>query len=66
MEGPGLEPGDLAVTDLGLHILAYVGGGRWIQADPEIGSVVTLNGRDDDNIWFRVPVTIHRWRVLAE
>ena len=59
-----LVPGDLAVTTSGVHILAYVGDGQWIQADPSIGKVATLSGRNDDNPWFRVPVTTHRWRVL--
>jgi hypothetical protein len=59
-----LVPGDLAVTTNGVHILAYVGDGKWIQADPGIGAVATLNGRNDDNPWFRTPVTTHRWQVL--
>jgi hypothetical protein len=59
-----LVPGDLAVTTNGVHILAYVGDGQWIQADPGIGKVATLSGRDDDNPWFQTPVTTHRWRVL--
>ena len=32
-----LRPGDLAVTVSGVHILAYAGGGRWIQADAGLG-----------------------------
>lgn len=65
IEYAGLLPGDLAVTTNGVHILAYSGDGRWIQADPGIGTVATLDGRTDDNVWFRTPVTTHRWRVLA-
>lgn len=61
-----LVPGDLAVTTNGVHILAYVGNEKWIQADPSIGKVATLNGRKDDNTWFRVPVTTHRWKVLEK
>jgi hypothetical protein len=61
-----LVPGDLAVTSNGVHILAYVGDGQWIQADPGIGKVATLSGRDDDNPWFKVPVTTHRWRVMEK
>ena len=65
MDYRGLIPGDLAVTTNGVHILAYAGEGQWIQADPGIGSVVTLDGRTDDNSWFRTPVTTHRWQLLA-
>jgi hypothetical protein len=47
-------------------ILAYVGNGLWIQADPGIGSVATLNGRTSNNRWFDTPVTTHRWQLLAQ
>lgn len=60
-----LVEGDLAVTNDGLHILAYMGHGSWIQADPGIGAVITLNGTSDENIWFRTPVTTHRWQLLS-
>ncbi len=66
MDYSGLVPGDLAVTTSGVHILAYVGEGLWIQADPGIGSVATLNGRTGDNDWFLTPVTTHRWTLLAQ
>ena len=61
-----LAPGDLAVTTSGVHVLAYVGDGRWIQADPGTGAVVTLDGRTGANRWFLTPVTIHRWQILAQ
>ena len=64
MNYEGLMPGDLAVTNGGAHILAYAGDGKWIQADPGIGSVATLDGRKDKNGWFTVPVTTHRWSLL--
>jgi hypothetical protein len=64
MDYDALVPGDLAVTTNGVHILAYAGDGKWIQADPEIGAVATLSGRSSENGWFRTPVTTHRWRVL--
>lgn len=66
MDYEDLIPGDLAVTTDGVHILAYVGDGRWIQADPGIGSVVTLDGRTGDNGWFLTSVTIHRWQLLLQ
>lgn len=65
MDYTALLPGDLAVTTSGVHILAYAGDGRWIQADPGIGAVATLDGRTDDNRWFDTPVTTHRWQILA-
>ncbi|MDF1751553.1 MAG: NlpC/P60 family protein [Verrucomicrobiales bacterium] len=66
MNDENLIPGDLAVTTSGVHILAYVGNGKWIQADPGIGAVKTLDGRSDDNVWFRTPVTTHRWQLLNQ
>jgi hypothetical protein len=66
MEDDALQPGDLAVTRSGIHVLVYAGAGRWIQADPSIGHVATLHGHHDSNSYFRTPVTPHRWRVLAE
>lgn len=65
MDYENLVPGDLAVTISGVHILAYVGDGRWIQADPGVGSVATLDGRIDDNDWFRAIVTTHRWKFFT-
>ena len=64
MDYASLMPGDLAVTTSGVHILAYLGDEKWIQADPGIGAVAILNGRNDKNRWFDVPVTTHRWSVL--
>lgn len=61
----GLVPGDLAVTADGIHILAYLGDGVWIQADPGIGAVASLPGRTAGNSWFDTPVTTHRWRLFA-
>ena len=65
MNHEGLVPGDFAVTTTGTHLVAYLGAGRWIQADPGEGAVVALDGRTADNLWFRFPVTTHRWQVLA-
>jgi len=59
-----IEPGDLAITTDGIHALVYAGEGKWIQADPGLGIVATLDGRTDVNPWFRIPVTIHRWRLF--
>lgn len=65
MDYEGLQPGDLAITASGIHVLCYLGGDRWIQAEPEIRKVVVLNGRTDENPWFDMPVKMYRWRMLA-
>jgi hypothetical protein len=61
-----LLPGDLAVTKNGIHVMAYAGDDNWIQADPGIGCVKTLNGKTADNQWFEVPVTLHRWKYFCK
>lgn len=61
-----LLPGDLAITASGIHVLAYAGDGKWIQADPGLGAVATRDGRSSDNGWFNAKVTTHRWKLLAE
>jgi hypothetical protein len=59
-----LQAGDLAVTKSGIHTMVYLGEGKWIQADPGIGAVATLHGRNDQNTWFDAPITMHRWSIL--
>jgi hypothetical protein len=66
MDYANLQPGDLVVTEDRRHILAYIGGEYWIQADPGAGKVIVKNGRTSSNGWFAVPVTSHRWSVLAK
>ncbi len=61
-----LEPGDLAITSNGIHVVVYAGDTRWIQASPEAGQVITLDGRTGDSEWFEVPVEIYRWSVLRQ
>ncbi len=61
-----LLPGDLVVTEDRRHILAFLGGEEWIQADPGARKVIRRNGRTSMNGWFAVPVTSHRWSVLTE
>lgn len=65
MDVSGLEPGDLAVTDGGAHILIYLGEDQWIQADPGLGKVAILHGKKDENNWFKIPVHTHRWQVFS-
>jgi hypothetical protein len=58
-----LQPGDLAVTGGGQHILAYTGDKTWIQADPRVMKVVSVQAPSDDG-WFVQPVTLLRWWIL--
>ena len=64
MDYTELQPGDLAVTFNGVHILAYLGNDQWIQSDPDVGQVVTLDGRKDSNGWFQMHMKTHRWKLL--
>lgn len=59
-----LEPGDIAVTSDGIHVLAYLGSGEWIEADPGVGKVLRIRPRDS-NSWLTVPVHILRWKILT-
>lgn len=65
LDTTNLQPGDLAVTRDGLHVLVYLGENRWIQADPDSGRVITADGKNDANRWFDTPVSIRRWRLLS-
>lgn len=61
-----IEEGDLAVTGDGRHVLIYLGGGEWIQADPGPGRVIIAKPGVDDNPWFNSYVSIHRWCLLDD
>lgn len=65
LEPAALLPGDLAVTTSGIHMLVYMGKGQWIQADPGINAVVTMDAVSSPNAWFDQPVSLHRWTILA-
>ena len=58
-----LQPGDLAVTGGGQHILAYTGEKTWIEADPKAMKVVSVKAPSNDG-WFVQQVTLLRWRIL--
>ncbi len=60
-----LMPGDLAVTSDGIHVLAYLGDRRWIEADPSAGRVLVVS-TPTDNPWFGVPVTILSWKGMGQ
>jgi hypothetical protein len=61
-----LQPGDFAITSDGVHALAYLGNGEWIEADPGIGKVVRVKVPTKDNPWFELPVHLMRWRCLEK
>jgi cell wall-associated NlpC family hydrolase len=58
------RPGDLAIAGGGVHILAYLGDHRWIQADPNEGKVI-VETAPSKNYWFKGPVKIIRWKWLS-
>ena len=60
-----VNPGDLSVTASGVHVLAYLGGKEWIEADPHYGRVVMVEVPTERNPWFQEPVHIVRWVELA-
>ena len=58
-----LTPGDLAVTANGMHVLAFLGNGLWIEADP--GEMKVLRVKvPSNNPWFSAPVQLVRWCQL--
>ena len=60
-----LRPGDMAITSDGVHVLAFIGGTRWIEADPSLGRVVVL-ARDEPSPWLRQRVRVVRWTILSD
>lgn len=64
--GAEILPGDLAVTDSGIHVLAYLGDGRWINADPGAGKVCIINISEPGHSWLDVPMNVVRWQWLVE
>jgi hypothetical protein len=61
----GAQPGDLAVMPSGSHVLAFLGGGKWIEAEPSFGSthVFTLTGPFQELAAERI--TLVRWKWLS-
>lgn len=56
-----LLPGDLGVLADGIHVVAYLGGHRWIEADPGLEKVVVVGIPDKTNAWFNQSVRLVRW-----
>lgn len=64
LDHANIQPGDIAVTSSGVHVLAYLGGDEWIEADPDVKKVVIIKVPSKDNPWFDEPVRIMRWTEL--
>jgi hypothetical protein len=59
-----IREGDIAVTSSGVHVLAYLGECRWIEADPTVKKVIVVSVPNESNEWFKIPVKIMRWKQL--
>ena len=67
LDTSSLRVGDLAVLKSGVHVLAFVGGRTWIQADPNLvngGDKVIHTTAPSKNGWFGQRVVICRWTIL--
>lgn len=59
-----LKEGDIAVAS-SVHVMIYVGKGRWIEANPDDGKVVVnKTSASSKRGWFNTPATIVRWWIL--
>jgi len=61
----GALPGDLAVMPSGSHVLAFLGDGKWIEAEPGFGSthIFTLTGPFQELAAERIMLV--RWKWLS-
>ena len=59
-----LQPGDLAITDDGVHVMVYLSPNEWISADPGQGRVVIEHPSESKNPWFTRPVHFFRFRLF--
>ena len=57
-------PGDIAVSESGLHTLAYLGSQTWIEAEPNFNGVKVVHVPDPHDIWFATPMRVMRWLEL--
>jgi cell wall-associated NlpC family hydrolase len=64
LDPAGIQPGDLAVTEDGRHVMIHLGGGDWIQSDPGAGQVIIARPDQSDNPWLRSDVSLHRWTAF--
>ncbi|HLO89146.1 MAG TPA: NlpC/P60 family protein [Nostocaceae cyanobacterium] len=57
-----IQKGDIAVTQDGVHTLGYIGDNVWIEADPGVRKVITVQVPDQNNYWVKVPVYLVKWQ----
>lgn len=61
-----LKPGDMAIAS-GVHVMIYIGDGKWIEANPDDKKVVVNKApANSKRGWFNVPVSFVRWKMLQE
>jgi hypothetical protein len=62
-----LQPGDVAAIK-GIHVVAYVGGGVWMDSDVKHGGVNPINlwMEPMDDPWFSGRVRILRWKQSSQ
>ena len=64
VENETLLCGDLAIVSDGLHVLAMIDKGVWIEANPEQHRVILDKVPDASNHWMNCPAVIVRWELL--
>ena len=65
VSGDTLAPGDLAITADGVHVMVFLGGDRWISADPGRGKVLIERAAASKNPWFEAKARFYRWTLLT-
>jgi hypothetical protein len=61
-----LQPGDVAIVgnEVGVHTMAYIGGGNWIHSDPIAEKVLVVNKDFINDDWFKYRVSVMRWNIF--
>lgn len=59
-----LSPGDLAITEDGVHVMVFLERDTWISADPSQGRVLIEKPSVSRNPWFDVKVRFFVWSEL--
>lgn len=65
-DASGLQPGDMAIVDDGIHVLACLGEKTWIEANSSSHRVIIDQVPDTNNVWLQKPAVIVRWSLLDE
>ncbi len=64
VDSTALQPGDIAVTASGVHVMAYLGNNRWIGADPGEKRVTIFSIPEPRNPYFSSSMNIMRWNKV--